>query len=108
MNLGVIWENIQRNWETTVPGIISTVATLVALFYPDKSALINQAAAAIAVLSGLIFVLLTKSANVTGTALNPRAQVAGLQTPVPSPTARVAIVKMAEEDPALKFKPPVK
>ena len=106
MNLGVIWENIQRNWETTVPGLISAMAAFVALFVPTKAAIINQAAALIAVISGLIFVLLTKSANVTGTALNPRAQVAGLQTPAPSPTARVAIVKMVEADPALKFKPP--
>jgi hypothetical protein len=108
MNLGVIWENIQRNWETTIPGIISGIATLVALFYPDKASFINQVAAAIAVLSGLVFVLLTKSANVTGTALNPRAQVQGLPTPAPSPTAKVEIAAIAEADPALKFKTPKK
>jgi hypothetical protein len=108
MNFGVIWENIQRNWETTVPGIIAQVALLVALFYPANTMFINQVAAVVAALAGLIFILLSKSANVTGTALNPRAQVQGLSTPAPSPTARVAIAAIAEADPALKFKSPTK
>lgn len=108
MNLGVIWENIQRNWETTVPGIIAQVALLIALFYPANTMFINQVATVVAVLAALIFVLLSKSANVTGTALNPRAQVQGLVTPVPTPTARVAIAAIAEADPGLKLKPPTK
>jgi hypothetical protein len=78
------WANIKRNWETTIPGIITALATLVALFYPDKTAFINQVAAVVAVLSGLVFTLLTKSASVTGTAANPRAANAG--DPDPGPT----------------------
>ncbi len=78
------WANIKANWSTTVPGIITAVAALVALFYPDKTAFINQVAAGIAVLSGLIFTLLTKSVNVTGTAANPRAKNTG--DPDPGPT----------------------
>jgi hypothetical protein len=78
------WANIKKNWETTVPGIFTAFAVLVALFYPDNTAFINQVAAAVAVLSGLIFSLLTKSANVTGTAANPRAVNAG--DPDPGPT----------------------
>ena len=81
--LGTTWENVKANWETTVPGIITTVAGGVALFYPDKTDFINRVASVVAVLSGLVFVLLTKSANVTGTALNPRAKVAGEPDPPP-------------------------
>jgi hypothetical protein len=108
MNLGVVWENIQRNWETTVPGIISGIATLVALLYPAKAPLINQVAGVIAVVAGLVFVLLTKSANVTGTALNPRPEVQGMPTPVPSPAAQAAIATMVSDDPTLKLKSPKK
>jgi|GEM_PF-1621086 len=77
------WANIKANWSTTVPGIITAVATLVAIFYPDATAKINQVAGGIAVLSGLIFTLLTKSASVTGTAANPRAKNAGEPDPGP-------------------------
>jgi membrane associated rhomboid family serine protease len=108
MNLAVMWENIQKNWETSVPGLITAIAVLAAVFYPDNTLFINKLAAAIAGVSFAIFTLLTKSANVTGTAMNPRAQVQGLPTPTPSPTARVAIVAMSEADPALKLKPPTK
>jgi membrane associated rhomboid family serine protease len=108
MNFAVMWENVMKNWETSVPGLITAIAVFAAVFYPDDTMFINKLAAAVAGLSFAIFTLLTKSANVTGTALNPRAQVQGLPTPAPSPTARVEIAAIAEADPALKFKAPSK
>ena len=89
-----MWENIKLNWMSTVPGIITAMATLIALFYPDKSAFINQVSGAVAVLSGLVFVLLTKSSNVTGTSLNPRSQIVGIPDPPPTPAAKVKIAQI--------------
>ena len=87
------WENIQRNWETTVPGLITAVAGLVAIFYPGETDYINKVAYAVAGVSFAIFTLLTKSANVTGTALNPRAET---KNAPPPPLSIAAVEKIAE------------
>jgi len=93
------WENILRNWETTVPGLITAVAGLVAIFYPGETDYINKIAYAVAGVSFAVFTMLTKSASVTGTALNPRAQVLNEPTP---PLSIAAVVKIAEIEKAKK------
>ena len=55
----------------------------VAIFYPDKTAFINQVAGFLALLSGAIFALISKDSSVTGTAANPRAVNAGDPDPGP-------------------------
>jgi uncharacterized membrane protein HdeD (DUF308 family) len=66
-----MWDNIIRNWQTSGSGIIAAVAGLIAVFYPDKTAFINQVAAGVALLAGLVFSLLAKDGNKSGTAANP-------------------------------------
>jgi hypothetical protein len=84
------------------------VAGIFLIFIPKQSELVNQIAQGIIVLCGVIIGIFAKDSSVTGTALNPRAQVQGLPTPAPSPTAKVEIAAIAEADPALKFKTPKK
>lgn len=67
-----MWENIIRNWQTSGSGLITAVAALVAIFYPDKTAVINQIASGVAVLFGAIFALAAKDGNKSGTADSPR------------------------------------
>lgn len=64
-------DNIIRNWQTSGSGLIAAVAGLVAIFYPDKTAVINQVAAGVAVLFGFLFSLFAKDGNKSGTAANP-------------------------------------
>ena len=89
------WENIKKNYETTVPGLITAVAGLVAIFYPGETDYINKVAYAVAGVSFAIFTMLTKSANVTGTALNPRAETANAPPPPLSPAAveKIAVIE---------------
>jgi len=87
------WENIKKNYATTVPGLITAVAGLVAIFYPGETDYINKVAYAVAGVSFAIFTMLTKSAGVTGTALNPRAQVVNEPPP---PLSIAAVEKIAE------------
>ena len=98
------WENIKKNYETTVPGLITAVAGLVAIFYPGETDYINKIAYAVAGISFAIFTLLTKSANVTGTALNPRAQVVNEPTPPLSPAAveKIAVIRVEKNAEAKK------
>jgi hypothetical protein len=88
------WENIKKNWETGLPGVISAIAMLVAILYPDSTAFINKVAGAIAAVVFAVGMLLSKSANVTGTALNPRAEIVGEPTPLPTPAAAATIAKI--------------
>jgi len=89
-----MWENIVHNWRTSGLGLITAVAGLVAVFFPGDAEMINKIAAGIAILSGAIFALITKDSSVTGTALNPRAEVAGVPDPPPSPAAEVKIAEI--------------
>jgi uncharacterized membrane protein HdeD (DUF308 family) len=66
-----MWANIIYNWQTSGSAVIAAVAGLVAIFYPDKSQFINQVAAAIALLFGAIFGLVSKDGNKSGTAARP-------------------------------------
>ncbi len=66
-----MWENILRNWQTSGSGLIAALAGFVAIFYPDKTAFINQVAAGISLLFGAIFALVSKDGNKSGTATNP-------------------------------------
>jgi len=90
-----MWENIVNNWRTSGVGLITVLAGGVAIFYPDKTAFINQVAGFISLLSGAIFALIPKDSSVTGTALNPRAQIVGEPTPPPSPAAveKIAVIE---------------
>jgi len=86
-----MWENIVANWRTSGLGIITAVAGLVAIFLPGEAEFINKIAAGIAILSGAVFALITKDSSVTGTALNPRAQIATEPDPPPSLAAKAEI-----------------
>ena len=66
-----MWDNILRNWQTSGSGLISAVAALVAIFYPDHAGQINQVAAGVAVAFGAIFALVAKDGNKSGTAARP-------------------------------------
>ena len=66
-----MWGNIIRNWQTSGSGVITAIAALVAVLYPDKTAIINQVATGIAILFGAIFALVAKDGNKSGTATNP-------------------------------------
>ncbi len=66
-----MWENIARNWQTSGSAVVAAVAGLVAVFYPDKTAVINQIAAGIALLFGAIFGLVSKDSDKSGTAARP-------------------------------------
>jgi len=94
-----MWENIVANWRTSGIGLITVLAGGVALFYPDHTAFINQVAGFLALLSGAVFALITKDSSVTGTALNPRAQIVGEPTPPPSPAAVVTIAAIEAKKP---------
>lgn len=91
-----MWENIVKNWRTSGAGLLAAVAGMVALIYPENAAHINQIAAGVAILLAAIFALITKDSSVTGTALNPRAQLATELDPAPSPAAKVEIAVIEE------------
>jgi len=91
-----MWENILNNWRTSGLGIITAIAGLVAVFFPGEAEFINKIAAGIAILSGAVFALITKDSSVTGTALNPRSEIAGIPDPPPSPAAAVEAKKILE------------
>ena len=66
-----MWENILRNWKSSGSAVISAAAGLVALFYPDKSSLINQVAGGISLLFLAILGLVGKDSDKSGTAAAP-------------------------------------
>lgn len=64
-------ENIRRNWKSSGSAVIAALAGLVAIFYPDKTQVINQVAAGIALLFGAILGLVGKDGDKSGTAARP-------------------------------------
>jgi uncharacterized membrane protein HdeD (DUF308 family) len=66
-----MWNDIVRNWKTSGSAVISAAAGLVALFYPDKSSLINQVAGGISLLFLAILGLVGKDGDKSGTAVAP-------------------------------------
>jgi len=66
-----MWDNIARNWKTSGSAVVAAIAGLFAVLYPDKSGLINQVAAGIALLFGAILGLVGKDGDKSGTATNP-------------------------------------
>lgn len=78
-----LWANIVKNWRSSGSAVIASIAGLVAIFYPDKTSLINQVAAAVGMLFLAIMGLVGKDSSVTGTAANPRAKNAGEPDPGP-------------------------
>jgi len=80
-------ENIIRSWRTSGPALVMALAGIFLIFIPDQGALINQVAEGVIVLCGVLIGIFAKDSGVTGTALNPRAEIAGEPTPPLSPSA---------------------
>ena len=64
-------EDIRRNWKSSGSAAVAALAGLVAVFYPDKSQVINQVAAGVALLFGAILGLVGKGGDKSGTAARP-------------------------------------
>ena len=84
-------ENIIRSWRTSGPALVMALAGIFLIFMPDQGAMIDKIAQGVIVLCGVIIGIFAKDSSVTGTALNPRAQIVGEATPPPSPAAVVTI-----------------
>jgi hypothetical protein len=81
------WANIRTNWKTSGAGLIAAVAGLFAILYPADAVFITQIAASVAAIAFCLFALSAKDNDVTGTAANPRAVIAGGEVAPPTPAA---------------------
>lgn len=66
-----MFNEITRNWKTSGSAVIAAVAGLIAIFYPDKTAFINQVAGAVSMLALAILGLVGKDSDKSGTAAHP-------------------------------------
>jgi hypothetical protein len=82
---------IGPNWRTTIAGIIGATAYIVSDYLSGKMDLKTFIVSFIIAAAGFV----AKDAKVTGTELNPRAQILGEPNPLPSPTAeeKIAAIK---------------
>jgi hypothetical protein len=81
------WANIAKNWKTSGAGLVAALSIIAGLFFPDKQELIAKIATAITALALALFALSSKDNDVTGTAANPRAVIAGGEVALPTPAA---------------------
>jgi uncharacterized membrane protein YjjP (DUF1212 family) len=79
------------NWRTTIAGIVGATAYIVNDYLNGKMDFKTFIIAFIVAAAGFV----AKDAKTTGTALNPRAQLAGESNPNPTPAAeeKIAAIK---------------
>jgi drug/metabolite transporter (DMT)-like permease len=87
-------ENICKSWRTSGAALVAALAGVFLIFMPDQSETIKKIAEAVLLIAGVIVGIFAKDSSITGTALNPRAEVVGEPTPLPSPAAAVTIAKI--------------